>query len=111
MTQFLFGFICCWVIFAILNILADRYSWFHTYGYMYTTTAPVLIPIVIICFLFSIMYSPWRSVINPISQGKFNADVKRAHTKVLHIGRFKICYDKTAKITKKFFFAWIEKGT
>ena len=109
MMLFVFGFICCWVLFAILNILADRYSWFHTYGYIYGTTSPILIPIVIICYLFKIIYSPWRNVINPISQGKFNAEVARVHMKVLHVGRFKVCYDKTAKIINKIFFIWVKK--
>lgn len=110
MVQFIFGFICCWVIFAMLNMIADRYGWFHSYGYIYTTTAPVLIPLIIICYLFRIIYSPWRNVINPISQSKFNAEVVRVHMKVLHIGRFKMCYDKTAKkIINKIFFVLVEK--
>jgi hypothetical protein len=95
----------------MLNILADRNSWFHSRGYMYTTTAPILVPIVVIFCLFIIIYSPWRNVIRPVSQSKFNADIKRIHMKVLHIGRFKICYDKTAKMINKFFFVWTEKGT
>jgi hypothetical protein len=111
MKLFIFGFMCCWIVFAILNILADRYSWFHSYEYIYGTTAPILIPIIVICYLFKVIYSPWSRVIKSVPQSQFNSEVERVRMKVLHIGRFKICYNKTTKWINRLFFVRIEKGT
>lgn len=90
--NFLFGFLCCWVIIAILQMLADTFDWLYADWYFYLTAAPIIIPSIIIgMFIYQ-----WRYVIRPISKDIFESELKRKTIKVFHISRFKICYYKKA---------------
>ena len=109
MTLFILGFMCCCVIFAVLQLLAEKYCWFDQNWYRWLTTATVSVPIAIILFLCMLAYRPWRNVINSVPRAIFNAEMQRENLKVLHIGRFKICYDTKAKLINRLFFVRIEK--
>lgn len=104
--NFLFGFLCCWVIVAVLQLLAEMFDWLNTDWYLYLTSAPIAIPAIII----SIFVCQWRNVVYPVSKNIFESEVKRINLKVLHIGRFKVCYDKKAsKLWHRLYFVMVRK--
>jgi hypothetical protein len=109
MTLFILGFICCWIVFAVLQLFAEKYDWNCHDWYIWLTTAPISIPVVIMWFLLMLIYNPWRNVIHSVSQYTFNAEVSRGNLKVLHIWHFKICYDTDAKLLNRLFFVKIKK--
>jgi hypothetical protein len=103
------GFIFCWAIFAVLQLFAEKYDWnFHDW-YIWLTTAPISIPIAITWFLLMLIYKPWQNVIHSVPRGAFNAEVSRGNLKVLHIWRFKVCYDTKAKFINRLFFVRVGK--
>jgi hypothetical protein len=110
MTLFILGFIFFWVIFAVLQLFAEKHDWFCKDWYVWATTAPISIPVAMVLFLFKVIYHPWRNVIHSVPRGALESELVRGRIKAIHIGRFYICYEKAAKPINKIFFARVEKG-
>ena len=107
--NFLFGFLCCWIIIAVLQLLADTFNWLEKDWYLCLTAAPITFPAIIISIIIHIFVYQWKNVVHPVSKNIFESEIKRINLKVLHIGCFKICYDKKAKLLCRLYFVITRK--
>jgi hypothetical protein len=109
MTLFILGFICFWVVFAVLQLIVEKHDLFYKNWYQVLTTAPISLPLAIVLLLCMSIYRRWRNVIHSVPTTIFNAEMQRGNLKVLHIGRFKVCYDTNAKPINRLYFVRVEK--
>ena len=109
MIQFILGLICFWIIFAILQLIVEKYDLFYKNWYQVLTTAPILLPLAIVFILCMSVYRQWHNVVRSVPRAMFDADIQRENLKVLHIGRFKVCYDPKAKPINRLYFVRVEK--
>jgi len=103
--MFLIGFLVCWALSSIVTILAVRYDWLYTERFLYLVAAPVMVP----CFVMSLIICPWENVVKPVKREHFETACKRGKRYRI-TSNFYLCTDWKAGILYKIFFVRIRKG-
>lgn len=101
---FLYGFISCWILLAIIAFIKDNMDFNSTAIDIIDViiTFPILIVAIPIYTLYRILKRQWMLVINPISIKTWEKVAK--NTKYIKIKNFYICFDKKESWINKLVF-------
>lgn len=103
-----YGFMTCWVLFAAMNLMADDKGWLKDRWYVWFTTLPLRIPILLVGVMCAYIYSLFRFTFKPLTREIYAglADISDVYS----IGNnFKFCILKDSKrSTAKYYFVRIE---
>lgn len=113
MQYFILGFLCCWVLGGILVLLADRLDILFQH-LANTATLPLIIllaPFLLMYSICMVVYAPFRYVVHPVTQERFDTANDRMKGKLRKIsGSLYYCVDKNAKrFWNRLFFVRIRK--
>ena len=111
MSNFIIGFLVCWVILGTFGVLSEKFDWYYKDWNWYITCFPVLIVLVPIGVLCVIIFKPWQNVVKPVEKDRWDEIITGFEDKVkyIHIGRFYICFESKARFINKLFFVRIKK--
>lgn len=106
---FLYGFISCWILLAIIAFIRDNMDFSSTATDIVDIIImfPILIVAMPIYTLYNIFKRQWRHVINPVSIETWKKVTKNTIIKHIKIKNFYICFDKKASWINKLFFVKI----
>lgn len=106
------GFLCCWVIFGLLVLLGDEVGGPFDELAMSLPVLPITIVVVPIGILWHFLWDPWRYVVHPASEGKFQqaqATLQGRTKRILK--RLYVCWDPGAKfLGHKVFFVRVKRS-
>lgn len=111
MKEFIIGFLTCWVLLGIFEVVSEYFDWFYENWYSWIMGLPILIVVVPVVVLCMIVFKPWQNVIKPVEKDKWDkivADFKYK-VKYVHIGRFYICFEPKARFIDKLLFIRVKK--
>ena len=111
MTEFIIGFLTCWVLLGIFEVVSEYFDWFYKNWYSWIMGLPILIVVVPVGVLCMIVFKPWKNVIKPVEKDRWDEIMSDFKDKVryIHIGRFYICFEPKAKFINKLFFIRVKK--
>lgn len=93
MIEFISGFLLCWFILGAFGLLGNTLHWEDDDRFWMVISFPILLiaaPLIFVWYTF--FYGPWRHVLIPLPEHRWDWVVKRS--KVLHIGpNLYICYE------------------
>lgn len=111
MKEFIMGFLVCWVLLGIFEVVSEKFDWYYKDWHWWITGLPVLIVIVPIGVLGMIIFKQWQNVVKPVEKKRWDditTDFKDK-VKYIHIGRFYICFEPKARFINKLFFIRVKK--
>lgn len=111
MKEFIIGFLACWIILSVFEVLSEKFDWYYKDWHWYITCFPVLIVFVPIDILCVIIFKPWQNVVKPVEKTRWDEIITDFEDKVkyIHIGRFYICFEPKARFINKLFFVRVKK--
>lgn len=105
MIDFLLGALTMWLLLSIFSLVAERLNFNYKDWYFYVCTAPILIPVLFFGVLGMCICRPWRNVVKPVEQSKFDEVVALGGFKHWRIGKnFYICFEAKARLVNKLYF-------
>ncbi len=111
MIEFVIGFVSCWVLLGIFEVVSEYFDWFYKNWYSWIMGLPILVIIVPIGVLAWILIKPWQCVVNPVEKDRWDKILSDFGDKVkyIHMGRFYICFEPKARFINKLFFIRVKK--
>ena len=111
MGEFIIGFLTCWVVLGVFELVSEKFDWYYKDWHWWITSLPVLIIVVPIGFLGMILFKQWQNVAKPVEKKRW-CDITtnfKDKVKYIHIGRLYICFEPKAKFINKLFFIRLKK--
>ena len=111
MKEFIIGFLTCWIILGVFEVLSEEFDWYYKDWHWWITGLPILIVVVPICVLGMIILKQWQNVVKPVEKARWDEIMSDFEDKVkyAHIGRFYICFEPRARFINKLFFIRVKK--